>query len=35
MDGKKIRLELELFPRERFLLVTRGFHWMQEYPFNR
>ena len=18
-----------------FLLVTRGFHWVQEYPFNR
>ena len=35
MDGKKIRLELALFPRERFLLVTRGFRWMQEYPFNR
>ena len=35
MDGKKIQMRLELFPRERFLLVSRGFNWVQEYPFNR
>jgi hypothetical protein len=35
MDGKAVVMRLELFPRERFLLVTRGFHWIQEYPFNR
>ena len=35
MDGKKIQMRLELFPRENFLLVTRGFNWVQEYPFNR
>lgn len=35
MDGKKVQMRLELFPRERFLLVTRGFNWIQEYPFNR
>jgi hypothetical protein len=35
MDGKKIVMRLELFPRERFLLVSRGFNWVQEYPFNR
>jgi len=35
MDGKKVRLRLELLPRENFLLVTRGFNWVQEYPFNR
>ena len=35
LDGKKMRLELELFPRERLLLVSRGFNWVQEYPFNR
>ena len=35
MDGKKIQMRLELFPRERFLLVTRGFNWVQEYPLNR
>jgi len=35
MDGKKVQMRLELFPRERFLLVSRGFNWIQEYPFNR
>ena len=35
MDGKKIQMRLELFPRENFLLVTRGFNWVQEFPFNR
>lgn len=35
MDGKRIVMKLELFPRERFLLVSRGFNWVQEYPFNR
>jgi hypothetical protein len=35
LEGKKTRLQLELFPRERFLLVTRGFNWIQEFPFNR
>ena len=24
-----------LLDRNSFLLVTRGFHWIQEYPFNR
>jgi hypothetical protein len=35
MDGRKLDMRLELFPRERFLLVTRGFNWIQEYPLNR
>ena len=35
MDGKKIQMRLQLHPREKFLLVTRGFNWVQEYPFNR
>ena len=35
MDGKKVRMRLELQPRENFLLVTRGFNWIQEFPFNR
>jgi hypothetical protein len=35
MDGKKIQMRLQLYPREKFLLVTRGFNWIQEYPFNR
>ena len=33
--GKKIRMETTLFPREKFLLVSRGFNWIQELPFNR
>jgi hypothetical protein len=35
MDGKRVRMGLELQPRENFLLVTRGFNWIQEFPFNR
>jgi hypothetical protein len=35
MDGRAIKMQLALLPREKFLLVTRGFHWIQEYPFNR
>ena len=35
MDGKTIDMRLMLFPREKFPLVSRGFNWVQEYPFNR
>jgi len=35
MDGHKLRMQLRLFDRNSFLLVGRGFHWIQEYPFNR
>lgn len=35
IDGRKIDMRIELLPRESFLLVTRGFNWIQEYPFNR
>jgi len=35
VDGRKIRMQLTLFDRKRFLLVSRGFNWIQEYPFNR
>ena len=35
IDGRKLEMRLELFPREKFLLVSRGFNWVQEYPFNR
>jgi hypothetical protein len=34
-QGKNIRLETTLFPREKFLLVSRGFSWIQDFPFNR
>jgi hypothetical protein len=30
-----MHMDLRLVDRERFLLVNRGFHWIQEYPFNR
>jgi hypothetical protein len=35
MEGHKMRMLLQLVDREKFLLVSRGFHWIQEYPFNR
>jgi hypothetical protein len=35
LSGKKYRMETHLFPRENFLLVSRGFSWIQELPFNR
>jgi len=35
LNGRKIRMETHLFPRENFLLVNRGFNWIQELPFNR
>ncbi len=35
MDGHKTHLQLKLVDRNSFLLVNRGFHWIQEFPFNR
>jgi len=35
MDGHKTQMQLQLLDRKKFLLVSRGFHWVQEYPFNR
>jgi len=35
MDNHKVHMELHLFDRNKFLLVSRGFHWIQEAPFNR
>jgi hypothetical protein len=35
MDGKKIELTLHKAPEPKFLLTTRGFHWITEFPFNR
>jgi hypothetical protein len=31
----KVHMQLQLVDRKTFLLVNRGFHWVQEYPFNR
>ncbi|HMD22422.1 MAG TPA: hypothetical protein VKH40_19005, partial [Alloacidobacterium sp.] len=35
MDSHRIHMQLKLVDRNKFLLVNRGFHWIQEYPFNR
>jgi uncharacterized membrane protein YphA (DoxX/SURF4 family) len=35
MDDQEVHLELQLIDRNKFLLVRRGFHWIQEFPFNR
>ena len=35
VEGRKMRMQLRLMDRDDFLLVSRGFHWVQEYPFNR
>ena len=34
MDGHKIRAQLQLFDRSKFVLVSRGFHWISERNFN-
>ena len=33
--GRKLHLETRLFDRNKFLLVSRGFNWVQDRPFNR
>jgi hypothetical protein len=35
VTGQQVRLETRLFDRNRLLLVSRGFRWIQESPFNR
>jgi hypothetical protein len=35
MNGRAMRMQLHLVDRESFLLVNRGFQWIQEYPLNR
>jgi len=35
MDGHRIGMELHALDRATFLLVNRGFHWVQERPFNK
>ncbi len=35
MDGHNVQMSLGLIDHTKFLLVSRGFHWIQEYPFNR
>jgi hypothetical protein len=35
MDSHKLHMQLQLVDHSKFLLINRGFHWIQEYPFNR
>jgi hypothetical protein len=35
MDNHKVHMNLRFFDPGKLLLVSRGFHWIQEYPFNR
>ncbi|HEV2314324.1 MAG TPA: hypothetical protein VGR94_03385 [Candidatus Acidoferrales bacterium] len=35
MDNHKIHIQLQLFDTKKFRLISRGFHWIQEYPYNR
>jgi hypothetical protein len=35
LDGRQVRVSLRLDAKPDFLLVNRGFHWINEYPFNR
>ena len=35
MDGHKVRMELKRVDESKMLLRSRGFHWIQENPFNR
>jgi hypothetical protein len=34
LDGQKIRARLRRVDESRFMLVSRGFHWVSEYPMN-
>ena len=35
IENRKLHLECKLQDRAKFNLVNRGFHWVQDYPFNR
>lgn len=35
VDGRRIRARLRRTDESSFLLLNRGFHWINEYPFNR
>jgi hypothetical protein len=35
LDGHPVRAVLDRADPKKFLLVNRGFHWINEYPFNR
>jgi hypothetical protein len=35
MGSQKVHMRLQLVDRSKFMIVSRGFHWVSEYPFNR
>ena len=35
IDGKRVRMAMTQRDLRSFLLISRGFNWVQEYPFNR
>jgi hypothetical protein len=35
MDGNRVTMDLRLADPKQFLVLNRGFHWVQERPFNR
>jgi hypothetical protein len=35
LEGKEIRARLRRIDESEFLLISRGFHWINELPFNR
>jgi hypothetical protein len=35
MGGHKVQMQLTRLDEKKFLLLNRGFHWVQEYPYNR
>jgi hypothetical protein len=35
MSGHKIYMRLKLLDRSKFTLVSRGFHWINEFPYQR
>jgi hypothetical protein len=35
LDGAAVTVRLRHLDESTFLLVNRGFHWVNEYPFNR
>src|SRR5262249_32969194 len=35
LGGRTVRIEFERRPAREYLLETRGFHWINEVPFNR
>jgi hypothetical protein len=35
IDGKRVRMTMTQHDLDKFLLISRGFNWVQEFPVNR